>query len=140
MADDAERAEEQVEDLPQIDLSEVRVEGLMLQVASELMSIGAGQLGMIPEMVNGGDAFQASLAIAGADALVETFVGALPEGMAVPQPVEELRGALADLKLAFADAVRAASAGQAPAAAEGAQPPAEPEAERPAIWTPRGDV
>ena len=91
MADDETTAPEPPEE---IDLTQIRVEGLMLQVASELMSIGAGQLGMIPQMVNGGDAFQASLAIGGADALVETFLAALPEGTPVPPPVEELRGAL----------------------------------------------
>ena len=111
----------------------------MLQVASELMSIGAGQLGMIPEMINGGDAFQASLAIAGADALIHTFLGVLPEGTPVPQPVEDLRRALAELQLAFADAVQmgAPDDGTAPAAAT-PPPPAEPA--RPKIWTPGGDV
>jgi hypothetical protein len=123
----------------QIDLTQIRVESLMLQVASELMSIGAGQLGMIPEMVNGGDAFQASLAIAGADALIHTFLGVLPEGTPVPQPVEDLRRALAELQLAFADAVQmgAPDDGTAPAAAT-PPPPAEPA--RPKIWTPGGDV
>lgn len=123
----------------QIDLTQIRVESLMLQVASELMSIGAGQLGMIPEMVNGGDAFQASLAIAGADALIHTFLGVLPEGTPVPQPVEDLRRALAELQLAFADAVQAsAPADGAPAAAP--TPPPAPEPTRPKIWTPGGDV
>lgn len=123
----------------QIDLTQIRVESLMLQVASELMSIGAGQLGMIPEMVNGGDAFQASLAIAGADALIHTFLGVLPEGTPVPQPVEDLRRALAELQLAFADAVQAsAPADGAPAAAT--TPPPAPEPTRPKIWTPGGDV
>lgn len=126
-----------------IDLGQVRVEALVLQVASELMSIGAGQLGMIPEMVNGGDAFQASLAIGAADALVETFVAALPPGAQVPAPVAELRGALADLKLAFAEAVRLASAdadadgapADTPASAQDDDAP-----DRPSIWTPGGEV
>jgi hypothetical protein len=125
----------------QIDLTQIRVESLMLQVASELMSIGAGQLGMIPEMVNGGDAFQASLAIAGADALIHTFLGVLPEGTPVPQPVEDLRRALAELQLAFADAVQASAPdGEG---AGGSPPPAAPpkqEPPRPKIWTPGGDV
>jgi hypothetical protein len=124
----------------QIDLSQIRVESLMLQVASELMSIGAGQLGMIPEMVNGGDAVQASLAISGADALLHAFLRVLPEGTPVPQPVEELRRALAELQLAFADAVQL----PADAAPDGATtpPPAPPKTEppRPKIWTPGGDV
>ena len=112
----------------------------MLQVATELMSIGAGQLGLIPQMVNGGDAGQAALAIGGANALVETVVAAMPPETPVPAPIEELRRALADLKLAFAEAVRAsaeAAEGGAPTAPE---PEPEIEVERPKIWTPRGDV
>ena len=138
----------------EIDLSQVRVEALVLQVASELMSIGAGQLGMIPGMVNGGDAVQASLAISGADALVETLVAAFPEGAPLPPQVEELRGALADLKLAFAEAVRmtagagegggeAATSSEPAAAAPGpaAEPPApRTEVPRPKIWTPGGEI
>ena len=38
------------EGMPEVDLSQIRVESLLLNVASELMSIGAGQLGMIPGM------------------------------------------------------------------------------------------
>ena len=132
MADD----ETPLDDAPdQLDLADVRVEGLMLQVATELMSIGAGQLGLIPQMVNGGDAGQAALAIGGADALVETVLAAMPPGAPVPAPVEELRRALADLKLAFAEAVRASAGGETPA-----EPEPEPQVERPTIWTPRGDV
>lgn len=143
-------------EMPQeLDLAQIRVEGLILQVASELMSIGAGQLGMIPGMVNGGDAVQASLAISGADALVETLAAAFPEGAPLPPQVEELRRALADLKLAFAEAVRlseqaAADAGTpaADAAAGAAAPPPEAppaapprtEVPRPKIWTPGGEV
>lgn len=132
----------------QLDLAEIRVETLMLQVASELMSIGAGQLGLIPEMVNGGDAFQASLAIGGADALIETFVAALPPGTEVPGPVDELRRALAELKLAFAEAIRQSAeaagvdlgaAGGPPPAAEAPKGPADSGIERPTIWTPGGE-
>jgi hypothetical protein len=148
MADDETTAPEDVQQEPgdagegQIDLTQIRVESLMLQVASELMSIGAGQLGMIPEMVNGGDAFQASLAIAGADALIHTFLGVLPEGTPVPQPVEDLRRALAELQLAFADAVQM-SAPEGGSAPGGSTPPPAPptqEPPRPKIWTPGGDV
>ena len=141
-ADDAAAGEE-----GQLDLAEIRVEALMLQVASELTTIGAGQLGLIPQMVNGGDALQASFAIAGADALVGAFVGSLPPGTPVPAPVEELRRAIADLKLAFAEAVRQTAEAQQ-AAEDGAggaaeqAPPDEPPAggDRPSIWTPRGEV
>jgi len=142
-------------EMPQeLDLAQIRVEGLILQVASELMSIGAGQLGMIPGMVNGGDAVQASLAISGADALIETLAAAFPEGAPLPPQVEELRRALADLKLAFAEAVRlsdeaaGAEGAPAPEAADDAPPPAAPppaappraDVPRPKIWTPGGEV
>ena len=143
------QADEGAGEAGQLDLSQIRVETLMLQVASELMSIGAGQLGLIPEMVNGGDGFQASLAIGGADALIETFIAALPPGTEVPAPVEDLRRALAELKLAFADAVRqsaeaagvdlGAEAGGGTAAG-GSTGQAESAIERPRIWTPGGDV
>ena len=122
----------------QLDLSQIRVETLMLQVASELLSIGAGQLGMVPEMINGGDAVQASLAITGADALIQAFLLVLPEGAPVPQPVEELRRAVAELQLAFADAVQLPEGARPPAAA--APPPPKAEPPRPKICTPGGDV
>jgi|FLOH01.1.fsa_nt_gi hypothetical protein len=144
------------EGMPEVDLSQIRVESLLLNVASELMSIGAGQLGMIPGMINGGDGVQARLAIGGADALIAAFLDGLPEGTELPEPVQELRRALAELQLAFADAVAHSEAmegdadGTAPAAAKpkatpkaAAPPPppaAPPEPPRPKIWTPGGDV
>lgn len=135
-----------------IDLTQVRVEGLMLAVASELSTIGAGHLGMVPEMVNGGDALQASLAINGADALVEALIATLPPEVEVPPQVTEMRGMIAQLKLAYVEAVRAGEAadaapGEAPGApTEGATPApppamgADPTIQRPKIWTPGGDV
>lgn len=136
------------EDAPQaIDLAQVRVEGLMLAVASELSTIGAGHLGMVPEMVNGGDALQASLAINGADALVEALIATLPPDVAVPPQVTEMRGMIAQLKLAYVEAVRGSDeAGDAPAAEPGTPPPppppmgGDPTIQRPKIWTPGGDV
>lgn len=141
-------------ELPEVDLSQIRVESLLLNVASELMSIGAGQLGMIPGMINGGDGVQARLAIGGADALITAFLEGLPEGTELPEPVQELRRALAELQLAFADAVAhsdameaaaseggAAKASVAPLKAKTPPPPAAPaEPPRPKIWTPGGDV
>jgi hypothetical protein len=142
MAEDTEHTGGDPGEGQQIDLAQVRVEGIMLQVASELMSIGAGQLGLIPQMVNGGDGVQASLAINGADALIEAFVGTLPEGTALPPQVQELRGAVADLKLAFAEAVAQSAGEGAPTGspAPPTPPPAPPAPERPKIWTPGGDV
>jgi len=144
-------------EMPEVDLSQIRVESLLLNVASELMSIGAGQLGMIPGMINGGDGVQARLAIGGADALITAFLDGLPEGTELPEPVQELRRALAELQLAFADAVAHSEAMEAaegesdgatpapptakPKAAAPPPPPAAPaEASRPKIWTPGGDV
>lgn len=133
-----------------IDLTQVRVEGLMLAVASELSTIGAGHLGMVPEMVNGGDALQASLAINGADALVEALIATLPPEVEVPPQVTEMRGMIAQLKLAYVEAVRAGEAAdagepgaEAPAGATPPPPPpmgADPTIQRPKIWTPGGDV
>ncbi len=134
------------DDAPQsIDLTQVRVEGLMLAVASELSTIGAGHLGMVPEMVNGGDALQASLAINGADALVEALIATLPPDVAVPPQVTEMRGMIAQLKLAYVEAVRDPEQGdgEPPAAGAAAPPPpmgADPTVQRPRIWTPGGDV
>ena len=138
------------EDLPELDLSQVRVESLMLNVASELMSIGAGHLGLVPTMINGGDGVQARLAIGGADAMIAAFLEGLPEGTELPEPVQELRRALAELQLAFAEAVARSEELTAADAAAGAPPPsaAQPRATpppaapppRPKIWTPGGDV
>lgn len=142
------------EGMPEVDLSQIRVESLLLNVASELMSIGAGQLGMIPGMINGGDGVQARLAIGGADALIAAFLDGLPEGTELPEPVQELRRALAELQLAFADAVAHSEAMEAaegdgsvpappkakPKAAAPPPPAAPPEPPRPKIWTPGGDV
>jgi hypothetical protein len=52
--------------------------------------------------------------------------------------VEELRRAVAELQLAFADAVQLPEGARPPAAA--APPPPKAEPPRPKIWTPGGDV
>ncbi len=135
---------EQAAGMPEVDLAQIRVESLMLQVASELMSIGAGHLGLIPGMINGGDGGQARLAIGGADALVNAFLSGRPEGTALSPQVQELRRALAEIKLAFVEAAGESFGEQAPASGDNASPPPPPpppeEPPRPKIWTPRGDV
>ena len=142
---------EPLTDCPQLTLRQLGLHaGSRVLLDGLSMSIGAGQLGMIPGMVNGGDAVQASLAISSADALIETLAAAFPEGAPLPPQVEELRRALADLKLAFAEAVRlsdeaaAAEGDPASAAPAAAAPPApappRTEVPRPKIWTPGGDV
>ncbi len=125
----------------EVDLAQLRVESIMLQVASELMSIGAGHLGMIPGMINGGDAVQARLAIGGADALMRAFLTALPEGTQLPPQVQELRRALSELQLAYVEAVGAPvgdEAGAASSAAAPPPPPRRPEPPKPKLWTPGG--
>ena len=52
--------------------------------------------------------------------------------------VEELRRAVAELQLAFADAVQLPEGARPPTAA--APPPPKAEPPRPKIWTPGGDV
>ncbi len=137
---------EQPAGMPEVDLAQIRVESLILQAASELMSIGAGHLGLIPGMINGGDGGQARLAIGGADALVNAFLAGLPEGTALPPQVQELRRALADIKLAFVEAAGESFGEQAPASGDHAAPPPPPpppppvDPPRPKIWTPGGDV
>ncbi len=135
---------EQVAGMPEVDLAQIRVESLILQFASELMSIGAGQLGLIPGMINGGDGVQARLAIGGADALVNAFLSGLPAGTALPPQVQELRRALAEIKLAFVEAVGESLGEHAPATGDNSSPPPPPpppvEPPRPKIWTPGGDV
>jgi hypothetical protein len=135
MADDAVETEGVPEGMPEIDLTQVRVEAVALQVASEMMAIGAGHLGLVPGMVNGGDGIQAGLAIGAADALVAVVLSALPEGAELPPEIAELRRSIAELKLAYAQAVEAAAE-----ASEGDGPPtaAEPPS-RPSIWTPGGE-
>ncbi len=135
---------EQVAGMPEVDLAQIRVESLILQFASELMSIGAGQLGLIPGMINGGDGVQARLAIGGADALVNAFLSGLPAGTALPPQVQELRRVLAEIKLAFVEAVGESLGEHAPATGDNSSPPPPPpppvEPPRPKIWTPGGDV
>jgi hypothetical protein len=59
----------------------------------------------------------------------------LLEGLLPADAYREYRQALADLQLAYAEAVKPPSA-----AAEAAPEPAVETPERPKIWTPRGDV
>ncbi len=140
---------EQAAGMPEVDLAQIRVESLMLQVASELMSIGAGHLGLIPGMINGGDGVQARLAIGGADALVNAFLSGLPAGTELPPQVQELRRALAEIKLAFVEAVGESLGEHAPVTGDSSSPPPPPppspppppvDPPRPKIWTPGGDV
>ena len=104
---------------------------LVLSTAQLAVSLAAAAISQRQELE------QAQLAIDTADALLPLIARLLPE-----EQVRQFRRAVAELQLAYAEAVRA------PAPGEGAQqnqpPPAdEPKVEtppRPKIWTPGGDV
>ena len=102
---------------------------LVLSTAQLAVSLAAAAIAQRQELE------QAQLAIDTADALLPLVARLLPE-----EQVRQFRRAVAELQLAYAEAVRT----PAPAAAEPEQPvAAEPKVEtppRPKIWTPGGDV
>lgn len=76
---------------------------------------------------------------------IETVRALLPvlEGVLDPQSLTALRGALSQLQLAYADAMRAPAeppADEAPAPPERERPDEKIVPERPPIWTPGGEV
>ena len=103
---------------------------LVLSTAQLAISLAAAAIAQRQELE------QAQLAIDTADALLPLIARLLPE-----EQVRQFRRAVAELQLAYAEAVRppAAEAGQ-----EQQPPPAaEPTVEtppRPKIWTPGGDI
>ena len=139
------------------ELARLRVDQLLVQTASTLLSLGFTRIGGLPDAPELRDPPQARLAIEALVALRPVIEPLLP-----PASSAELRGALAELQLAYAEAVGAAGgptaagppgggspgAGQTaptgppprPAAGGPPPPPRRPEPERPKIWTPRGDV
>ncbi len=133
------------------ELARLRVDQLLVQTASTLLSLGFTRVGGLPEAPELRDPAQARLAIEALVALRPVIEPLLP-----PASSAELRGALAELQLAYAEAVGgappaaagpSAGAGQTaptgaprPAAAAPPPPPRRPEPPRPKIWTPRGDV
>jgi len=123
------------------ELASMRVESVVASMLSTLHSQALLRLGVLRDAEQHADLAQAALAIDTLGALVPTAQRFMP-----PEAVSELKGALAQLRLAYASA--AGSAG-APTLAPDEQPagaptprnrPAPPPPPRPKIWTPRGDV
>lgn len=124
------------------ELARLRVEGVVAGVISTLHSAAILRLGLLREAAEHRDLQQAALAIDTITALVPIAERSLP-----PASVAELRSALAQLQLAYAET---AGTPPPPAAGDaggtgGAPPPPqrptpEPPPSRPSIWTPRGEV
>jgi hypothetical protein len=106
---------------------------LVVSTAQLAISLAAAAIGQRQELD------QAQLAIDTADALLPLIARLVPE-----EQLRQYRRAVAELQLAYADAVRG-SAGEeqaGPSPEQGPQAP-EPRVEpppRPKIWTPGGDV
>ena len=138
-------------------LAQLRTEELLAQTVSTMISLGFTRIAGLPGRPELQDLAQAQLAI-------ETVVALRPvvERVLPPQSVQQLRGAIAELQLAFADAAGqpapggappgpqaggpSAGAGQtapgarSPSPASPPPPPPRQDPPRPKIWTPRGDV
>ncbi len=94
-----------------------------------LVTIGFERTGLRPGSPR--DLGETELAVEGVRALLPVLERLLP-----PDGVHQYRQALADLQMAYAEAV----AGPAAAAPPPADEPAVDTPPRPKIWTPRGDV
>ena len=104
---------------------------LVLSTAQLAISLAAAAIAQRQELE------QAQLAIDTADALLPLIARLLPE-----EQVRQFRRAVAELQLAYAEAVRAPAPSEEPQ--QNQPPPAdEPTVEtppRPKIWTPGGDI
>jgi hypothetical protein len=138
MSDDERRAIEE--------LARLRVEGVVAGVVSTLHSAAILRLGLLREAAEHRDLQQAALAIDTIAALVPVAERALP-----PASVGELRAALAQLQLAYAETAGTPPPPPPPGGGAGEtprpepppqrqQPPPGPAPTRPSIWTPRGEV
>jgi hypothetical protein len=136
-------------------LKRIRVEQLVAEAASSLVTVGFVRTGMVPEARDAIDLAQARIAIEAVSGLLKALEGAVPANA-----LGELRAALAQLQLAYAQAAEAT--GEAPGPPPGEEPPGTPRGPsgaggpsgpppppppvrrppppRPKIWTPRGDV
>jgi hypothetical protein len=104
---------------------------LVLSTAQLAISLAAAAISQRQELE------QAQLAIDTADALLPLIARLLPE-----EQVRQFRRAVAELQLAYAEAVRAPASGETEPTDQ-APPADEPKVEpppRPKIWTPGGDV
>jgi hypothetical protein len=133
MSDDERRAIEE--------LARLRVEGVVAGVVSTLHSAAILRLGLLREAAEHRDLQQAALAIDTISALLPIAERSLP-----PASVAELRSALSQLQLAYAELAGTPPppppAGDAPPPEPPPrqQPPPGPPPRRPSIWTPRGEV
>jgi len=140
-------------------LKRIRVEQLVAEAASSLVTVGFVRTGMVPEARDALDLQQARVAIEGVAGLLRALEGAVPA-----EALGELRAALAQLQMAYAQASEASGAppaappddtpdapgsqgsqGPPPRRGPGAggpppPPPRRPPPPRPKIWTPRGEV
>jgi hypothetical protein len=128
------------------ELARLRVEGVVAGVVSTLHSAAILRLGLLPEAAEHRDLQQAALAIDTIAALLPVAERALP-----PASVMELRSALAQLQLAYAETAgtepppppaggAAGGAGETPSQPPPGRPAPQPPPSRPRIWTPRGEV
>jgi hypothetical protein len=126
------------------ELARMSVRDVLVDCANSLSMLSASKLGLDPEHGGEVDLAEARLGI---DAL--RGVAALLAPLIEPSELEGLRRALASLQMAFAQLARD-SGGAPPPPEAPAQPPppaprqappaTPPAAERPSIWTPRGEV
>jgi hypothetical protein len=124
-------------------LANVRVEQLVAEAASSLVTVGFVRTGLVPEAPDALDLAQARVAIDAVSGLVRSL-----EGTVAPAALQELKGALAQLQLAYARQVEQHGAPPGPppgAPPSGGAPPPPPGARRPLpprpkIWTPRGEI
>ena len=131
-------AEEQEQQQRVIDeLGAIGVPQVVAGTISTLVNLGYLRLGLIEGSEQHGNLAEAAMAIDAIAALTPVIGRAAPAEVA-----NDLHATLASLQLAFAEIAggRTASASESEQARVEAPPAVEPKAERPPIWTPRGEV
>jgi hypothetical protein len=126
-------------------LANVRVEQLVAEAASSLVTVGFVRTGLVPEAPDALDLAQARVAIDAVAGLIRSL-----ESTVAPAALNELKGALAQLQLAYSRQVEQHGAPPgpppgAPPSGSGPPPPGpqqqrRPLPPRPKIWTPRGEI
>ena len=122
------------------ELARMSVRDVLVDCANSLSMLSAARLGLDPQTGGEVDLAEARLGI---DAL--RGVGAMLAPLMEPGEIESLRRALASLQMAYAQIARDAGGAPPPPPGRETAPPqtppsAPPVAERPPIWTPRGEV
>ena len=113
------------------DLASVPVEQLLVGTIQTLVNVSLLRLGLVEGVEAPVDRDQARVAIDAIAALEFVVAPRMP-----PDVANELRSVLASLRLAYSDS----GDDDAPDDGPPQPPPPPPEPERPAIWTPRGNV